>query len=274
MLGTKLDDGAAAELDARLTDALGSYSPVSSAAVLAVTLVRRRRLSRAVQASAASQRWLGELIAAAEPGGDGLPAALRTDDLDSKAAAQDAFTILLAGVDTSASLLGWLCCRLASDAGLCDRLAAEWAGADDGRGALPLAAAAVQEALRLYPSSWFVARSVVAPATVAGMELAPETTVVTSPYVVQRDRRWYDEPDRFDPDRWAAPAARPKFAFFPFGGGVRQCPGERLARIEGELLAGALAARLRLEAPAALPRPLAAASLRFRDPVRLAARPR
>jgi cytochrome P450 len=227
-----------------------------------------------VQASAESQRWLGELIGAAKSEDDGLPATLRTDELDPKAAAQDAFTILLAGVDTSASLLGWLCCLLASDAGLCERLAAEWAAADDGRGPLPLAAEAVQEALRLYPASWFVARSVGPPVTVAGIELEPETTVVASPYVVQRDRRWYDEPDCFDPDRWTATGTRPKFAFFPFGGGVRQCPGERLARIEGELLAGALASRLSLAPLSALPSPLAAASLRFRDPVRLAARRR
>jgi cytochrome P450 len=274
MLGTKLDDGAVGELDGRLTAALASYAPVSSAGVLAVTLVRRRRLARAVEASAVSRRWLGGLIAASEAGGDGLPATLHTGDLDPEAAAHDAFTILLAAVDTSASMLGWLGCLLATDAGLCERLAAEWAAADEGRGPLPLAAAAVQEVLRLYPASWFVARSVAAPATVAGIELAPETTVVASPYVVQRDRRWYDEPDRFDPDRWTAAPTRPKFAFFPFGGGVRQCPGERLARIEGELLAGALAARLSLAPLAALPRPRAAASLRFRDPVRLAARRR
>jgi len=274
MLGTRLDDAAAGELDDRLSHALAAYAPVSSAGLLALTVARRRRLSRAVAASAETRRWLGELVAGARPDADDLPAALRVGDLDPEVAAHDAFTVLLAGVDTSASVLGWLCCLLATNRGLCERLAAEWEEADDGRGPLPLAARTVQEALRLYPASWFVARSVAAPATVAGIELNPGTTVVASPYVVQRDSRWYEDPGRFDPDRWTVSTSRPKFAFFPFGGGVRQCPGERLARIEGELLAGALAAHRILAVLDDLPRPLAAASLRFRGSALLSARRR
>src|SRR5262249_44157011 len=154
------------------------------------------------------------------------------DELDARVVAEDAVTILLAAVDTSASVFGWLCCLLAGDPSLCKRLAGEWNDADEGAGPLPLAARVFQETLRLYPASWLVARRAPEETTVAGVELEPGTTIVASAYVVQRDPRWYDEPDRFDPDRWLEPADRPRFAFFPFGGGVRQCPGEPLARIE------------------------------------------
>ena len=52
-----------------------------------------------------------------------------------------------------------------------------------------------------------------------------------SQFLVHRDPRWWPEPARFDPARWAADASngRPKFAYFPFGGGPRQCVGEPFA---------------------------------------------
>jgi len=72
-----------------------------------------------------------------------------------------------------------------------------------------------------------------------------------SPYVVHRDPRWYPDPLRFDPDRWLPEnaARRPKFSYFPFGGGARVCIGERFAWMEGVLLLAVLAQKwkLRLE---------------------------
>jgi cytochrome P450 len=64
-----------------------------------------------------------------------------------------------------------------------------------------------------------------------------------SPYVMQRDRRFYHEPDRFNPDRWTLEfeSELPKFAYFPFGGGARQCIGEQFAWMEGVLVLATLA---------------------------------
>jgi cytochrome P450 len=69
-----------------------------------------------------------------------------------------------------------------------------------------------------------------------------------SPYLVQRDPRFFPDPLRFDPTRFTpeAKAARPKFAYFPFGGGARQCIGEQFAWMEGVLLLATLGQRWRL----------------------------
>src|SRR6266542_521566 len=73
-------------------------------------------------------------------------------------------------------------------------------------------------------------------------------TVIMSAYVTQRDPRYYPEPERFDPARWTpeARAARPRFAYFPFGGGARQCIGEPFAWMEGVLILATIAQGWRL----------------------------
>ena len=163
---------------------------------------------------------------------------------------------------------------LACDPELCTRLASEWEESDDGRQPLPLAGRVFQETLRLYPASWFVARRALVAETLAGTDVPPETTVVMSPFVVHRDPRWYADPASLEPDRWLGATDLPRFAFFAFGGGVRQCIGERLARLEGEVLAGALAAHVTFLPPSRPPVVHAGASLRFQGPLVLEARRR
>ena len=68
-------------------------------------------------------------------------------------------------------------------------------------------------------------------------------------WVVQRDPRWFPDPERFDPDRFAPEAVqgRPEFSYFPFGGGARLCLGKRLALLEGVLALVRLQQRFTLE---------------------------
>jgi cytochrome P450 len=72
--------------------------------------------------------------------------------------------------------------------------------------------------------------------------------VVASQYIVHRDPRWFPDPNWFDPDRWLpeAVAERPRYSYFPFGGGSRLCIGESFAWMEGELLLATLAQRWKL----------------------------
>jgi cytochrome P450 len=71
--------------------------------------------------------------------------------------------------------------------------------------------------------------------------------VFLSPYVTQRDARWFSEPERFRPERWAEPAPdRPKFSWFPFGAGPRSCIGEYFARTVIPLVVATVAERWRL----------------------------
>jgi cytochrome P450 len=101
------------------------------------------------------------------------------------------------------------------------------------------------EAMRLYPPAYATARIARHDDEIAGCRIPARSTVIVSQYVTHRDPRFWSEPERFDPDRFSpeAEAQRPKFAYFPFGGGPRRCIGEPFAWMEGQLLIAALAHR-------------------------------
>lgn len=83
---------------------------------------------------------------------------------------------------------------------------------------------------------------------IGGYVLPPQSVVLVSPYVMQRSPKYWPEPELFQPERWAEEdRARPKFAYFPFGGGSRLCIGERFAWMEGALLLTAFAQRWRFQ---------------------------
>ena len=81
-----------------------------------------------------------------------------------------------------------------------------------------------------------------------GYRLPSGTTVLMSQWVVHRDARLYSDPDAFRPERWGDDLARrrPRFAYFPFGGGPRQCIGNGFATMEAILLLATIARRFRL----------------------------
>ncbi|MEZ4863575.1 MAG: cytochrome P450 [Caldilineaceae bacterium] len=99
------------------------------------------------------------------------------------------------------------------------------------------------EAMRLYPPVWVIGRQALAEHTVGGYTIPAGATVLMSQWIMHRDARYYPAPQRFDPERWtpAAMATRPKFSYFPFGGGSRLCIGEHFAWMEGVLLLATLA---------------------------------
>jgi cytochrome P450 len=101
------------------------------------------------------------------------------------------------------------------------------------------------EAMRLYPPAYATARIARQADEIAGCHIPAGSTLIVSQYVTQRDPRFWPEPERFDPERFSpeVEAERPKFAYFPFGGGPRRCIGEPFAWMEGELLVAALAHR-------------------------------
>jgi cytochrome P450 len=96
----------------------------------------------------------------------------------------------------------------------------------------------VTEAMRLYPPAWIIGRRALAAYQLGEFPVPARSILVMSPYIIQRDARYYDDAERFDPDRWTADfsARLPKFAYFPFGGGPRQCIGYSLAMTESILL--------------------------------------
>jgi cytochrome P450 len=106
----------------------------------------------------------------------------------------------------------------------------------------------VTESMRLYPPAYGMAREAARPTEVAGHPVPAGLIVIIPTWVVHRDARWFDEPETFQPGRWASDAARrlPRFAYFPFGGGPRQCIGNAFATMEATLILAVIAQRFRL----------------------------
>ena len=106
----------------------------------------------------------------------------------------------------------------------------------------------IKETMRLYPPAWSVARTAIGDFELEGYRIPGGSNIVMSQWIMHRDPRFFPNPDRFDPDRWDTPACRnlPRFAYFPFGGGPRQCIGASFAMTEALLLLATIARRFRL----------------------------
>jgi cytochrome P450 len=130
----------------------------------------------------------------------------------------------------------------------------------------------ITESLRLYPAAWGLARLVVEDHEIAGYPLTKGMGVAMAQWVVHRDKRWYDQPERFLPERWENDLMKriPRFAYFPFGGGPRQCIGNTFALMEAALVLATIAQKFRLRlAPNHRVVPLASITLRPRHGVRV-----
>jgi cytochrome P450 len=103
------------------------------------------------------------------------------------------------------------------------------------------------ESMRIYPPVWTVGRMVRKDTRIFNYEVPKNAICLMSPYAMHRHPRYYPEPEKFDPQRFTPEAKqeRPKFAYFPFGGGPRVCIGERFAWMEGVLVLAAIAQRWR-----------------------------
>jgi cytochrome P450 len=167
----------------------------------------------------------------------------------------EAMTIFLAGHETTANALSWTWYLLSETPQVEARLHEELDRVLGGR--LPTAAdipqltyveQVVTESMRLYPPAWIIGRRALEDYPIDGYVVPKRSLVIVSPYSVQRDPRWYADPDRFIPERWTADfkASLPQFAYFPFGGGARRCIGDSFAWMELILVVSAIAQQWRL----------------------------
>lgn len=192
----------------------------------------------------------------------------------------ECMTAFLAGHETTAATLTWwLWCMAANpDAQAAARsevqrvLGARVPGADD----LPRLAflrQTLQETLRLYPAAPVLfTRRTLAPIVMQGWTIPPRTMVTIPPVLMQRDARWFPEPEAFRPERFADTAAKPeRGAFMPFGAGPRVCLGQHLALAELTVIAALILQRFAVstlpgQAP---PRPVLNVTWRTDRPLRL-----
>jgi cytochrome P450 len=126
------------------------------------------------------------------------------------------------------------------------------------------------ESMRLYPPAWAMGRMSTVPITLGPWTFPPRSHFFFSQYIMHRSPEYFPDPLRFDPDRHTPEnkAARPRFAYFPFGGGPRQCIGESFAWMEGVLSIATIASRYRMQYLGATPPvPQAKITLRPRDPL-------
>jgi len=196
----------------------------------------------------------------------------------------EALTLFLAGHETTANALTWTWYLLSQnqecEARLHQELDSVLAGRAPQMADLPqlrYTEMVFAEAMRLYPPAWAIGRMSKEPFELGGIRIGAKTICIVSPYVTQHDARWFPDPERFDPERWTPEAreSRPKFSYFPFGGGARVCIGERFAWMEGVLVLATLAQkwRLRLD-PAQRVETLPLITLRTKYGMRMVTEPR
>ena len=107
----------------------------------------------------------------------------------------------------------------------------------------------IQEAMRLYPPVYTMFREPTEDVELSGYAMEAGTTLMIPQWGVHRSERFYEDPETFDPERWKPERAkeRPRFAYFPFGGGPRHCIGKHLAMLEAQLIVATTAQRYELE---------------------------
>ena len=222
----------------RLTDTIKSF-------------IRQRRESGADRGD-----LLSTLLRARDTEGEGGTGGDNTGMSD-KQLLDECYTLFTAGHETTANALTFTWYLVATHPEVERRLHEEVNSvlgdrlptADD-MDRLPYTRAVVAESMRLYPPAWGVGRAAREPVRVGPWHLGEGDVVLVSQWVTHRDARWWPDPERFDPGRWLderAKDARPRYAYFPFGGGPRQCIGEAFAWMEATLALATVARQWRME---------------------------
>ena len=167
------------------------------------------------------------------------------EGMSDKQLRDEVITLFVAGHETTANALTWASYLLSTHVAVARRLQAEVDEALEGRipaatdlPRLPYTRMVIDETLRLYPPAWITNRRAIEDDTVCGYRIPADATVSISPYVTHRDPKLWENPEGFDPDRFSPEraAGRPHYAYFPFGGGPRQCIGKGFALMEATLV--------------------------------------
>ena len=204
-------------------------------------------------------RIIAERRASGYDEGDLLSMLLQAQDDDgtrmSDAQLRDeVMTLFLAGHETTALALSWSWYLLASHPEAEKKFHAELDEVLCGRTPvvsdmpnLKYTEMIAKEAMRLYPPAYAVGREAIEETEIGGFRVPKGTQLFAFQWVTHRDPRYFDDPAAFKPERWTSEIGEqlPKYAYFPFGGGPRQCIGNYFAMMEIVLLLATIGQRFR-----------------------------
>lgn len=196
----------------------------------------------------------------------------------------EVMTLFLAGHETTALALSWSWYLLATHPDAEQKFHGELEAVLGGRPPevsdlpkLKYTEMIVKEAMRLYPPAYAVGREAIEETEIGGYRVPKGTQLFAFQWVTHRDARYFDEPDAFMPERWTTEGAEqlPKYAYFPFGGGPRQCIGNYFAMMEIVLLLATIGQRFRFSLdPDHTVEVLPVLSLRPKDGIKVIVEPR
>jgi cytochrome P450 len=193
--------------------------------------------------------------------GDLLSMLLAARDEETGAAMSDEqlrdeiLTLILAGHETTANALSWTWYLLSQNPEAERKLHAELDEVLGGRppamadlGKLNYTGMVIDEALRIYPPVWSIGRAAIADDEIMGYRIPRGSNVMLSQWLTHRHPQFWENPERFEPERFSAEraAGRPRYAYFPFSGGPRQCIGNIFALTEAQLVLATIAQSYRL----------------------------
>lgn len=165
-------------------------------------------------------------------------------------------TLFIAGHETTAVALSWTFYLISQHPAVEARLRQELDNVLGGRAptmadlpALGYTRQMLEESLRLYPPAWVTERMAIQDDEIGGYPIPAGTTLVISQYVTHRHPGFWPDAETFNPDRFSPEqsSSRPRYAYFPFGGGPRQCIGNTFALVEAQLILATIFQRYRLE---------------------------
>ena len=161
-------------------------------------------------------------------------------------------TFIVAGHETTALTLAWAFYLCAFDEDVQDQLRQEAAGVLEGRTAgaedvinLPYTRQVIEETLRLYPPAALVSRNAIEADELCGREIRPKDTVSLPIYALHRSTLHWEDPDRFDPDRFNGKRQIERFTYLPFADGPRVCIGSNFAIQEAVIILATVMSRFR-----------------------------
>jgi cytochrome P450 len=222
-------------------------------AIVARMIATRRSLTRAELESRGD--LLSMLVAAHYEESEADSGAGAITGMTDTQVRDEVLTIFLAGYETVANALTWTWYLLSQNPDAAATMQREIGDVLHGAAAtvesyprLKYTEMVFAESMRLYPPAWAMGRQSTQPVTLGEYRIPPRAHFFFSQYVLHRSAEFWDDPLTFRPERHTpkAKAARPRFVYFPFGGGGRQCIGEGFAWMEGVLSLATIAQRWNL----------------------------